>query len=67
MCFACDEKKSQQTYSENKTHTHTQNESQKKEREGFSMKKKTINCHYKTTYVTNKTLVTGCTAHDKRE
>jgi Pyruvate/2-oxoacid:ferredoxin oxidoreductase delta subunit len=29
--------------------------------------KKTINCHHKTTYVTNKKLVTGCIVHDKRE
>ena len=37
---------------------------------GFSMKEKrnkqTIKCHYKTTVVTKKKLVTGCTAHDKK-
>lgn len=62
-------KESQQTYSENQTHTHTQNESQKRERERFSMKKKQKQSIVitKQIYVTNKKLVTRCTAHDKRE
>lgn len=67
MCLGCNARKTKPT--DNRARKRKSNEKQKREkRERFSMKnKRTIKCHYKTTVVTKKKLVTGCTAHDKRE
>jgi hypothetical protein len=47
-------------------HTHTKRIAKERERERFSMKKKQ-SIVITTQHVTNKKLVTGCLAHDKRE